>query len=169
MNDKTPAEDDIPTLTRDDVLTMMEVQPELPTSDGAHPFRPACLADAWFADEGYLYSDREEALSEGADYVLSRLTAINAGRCARCNNPLPESEIPSGSRETECRCVPICSACDESEANFARVRDQIVDFYALEGDQEEHPSDVFNDPFVSAEVLSLFIAGVGRWPVSGPV
>ena len=159
-------------MTNDTPSTMLGLvgnltdDPELLTSDGAHPFRPACLAVAWLEDEGHLYLDHEDTLREGATYMVSRYTAIHGGRCARCNNPLPASEIPNGSRETDCRCIPICSLCDESEGNFARVRDQIVDFYDSDGDQQGHPSDVFNDPFVSAEVLSLFTAGVARWPVS---
>jgi hypothetical protein len=161
-------------MTNDTPSTMLGLvgnltdDPELLTSDGAHPFRPACLAAAWLEDVGHLYLDREDALSEGAAHMVDRYTAIHADRCARCDTTFPEGEIPSGSRETDCRCIPICSACDESEANFARVRDQIVDFYDSDDDQQGHPSDVFNDPFVSAEVLSLFTAGVARWPVNGP-
>jgi hypothetical protein len=45
---------------------------------------------------------------------------IDVGRCPRCAGPYVKGEIPSGSRITECRWVPVCMVCGEMET-FERL------------------------------------------------
>jgi len=49
-------------------------------------------------------------------HVVMVTKTIDDERCPRCLDPLPEPPImPAGSRVTECRCIPICSACGTHE------------------------------------------------------
>jgi hypothetical protein len=79
---------------------------------GAHPYRPQCIV-GFLLDEGHVL-DRDEAV----DQATAVTEAIDAGRCPRCANQLPDGRPvrPAGSRITTCRCVPICGRCGDQEA-----------------------------------------------------
>jgi hypothetical protein len=94
-----------------------ERQMGISTFSGAHPFRSECLLEAYTQDvleeNG---GDIESACDEGLKQVPELLALIDAGRCPRCGAALSEGEVPCGSRITECRCVPVCKLCGDSEA-----------------------------------------------------
>jgi hypothetical protein len=76
--------------------------PALRTFSGSHAFRSEHLAEAM----------------DGGGWLEGLLSNIRLGTCPRCNGPLlprGEGEIPSGSRVTACRCIPICYECGEDE------------------------------------------------------
>jgi len=86
------------------------------TFSGAHPFRPSCLIEAYEDCMRYEYTDPKDRREEAVEFVEERLPTIDAGRCARCNGDLEDWEIPSGSRLTACRCIPLCTTCGRAEA-----------------------------------------------------
>lgn len=91
------------------------------TFSGAHPFRPQCLVDAYAAqmlDEWD--GDPVQALKIALEEVPALLALIDVGRCPRCAGTYMKGEIPSGSRVTACRCVPVCRVCGEMET-FERL------------------------------------------------
>lgn len=68
---------------------------------GTHPWHPTVLAD----------TDAHEA--QTADSIIEN---IAAGRCPRCEEPLPGPPVyPAGSRITQCRSIPICGPCGGDE------------------------------------------------------
>lgn len=71
---------------------------------GAHPFRPQCLAEM-----------PNEPLD--GDRIAEIVNMIDAGRCPRCDGPLPDGKPirPAGSRVTSCRCIPVCGPCGDAE------------------------------------------------------
>ena len=95
----------------------MNLDPDpVETFSGSHPFRPQCLRETLaddFVHEGY---DRPDALDEVEDHLLALLDLVDAHRCVRCGAHYNEREIPSGSRQTSCRCIPVCSTCGQAEA-----------------------------------------------------
>jgi hypothetical protein len=52
------------------------------------------------------------------DHVETLVQMIDAGRCPRCEDPLPS--VPAGSKATPCRCIPVCSSCGDQE-DFALI------------------------------------------------
>ncbi len=110
------------------------------TFSGAHPFDPQHLIDAYLesTDDD---TDRSDAVSDVADL----LAKVGEGRCLRCGTPFRVREIPSGSRVTDCRCIPICSLCSEAEAYWNEA------MVLIKG-----PED--------AALLAL-VDGVCEWPV----
>ncbi len=77
---------------------------------GAHPYRPQCVIEQILSNEPA--ADRNEVVA----YVGAITARIDDGRCARCAGPLPRPPVvPSGSRLTSCRCVPICGPCGTHE------------------------------------------------------
>jgi hypothetical protein len=94
------------------------------TFSGTHPFRPGCLSSAYkeyLALEGF---DPDDARDEAIEFVAGRLALIDNGKCPRCERPLDVN--PSGSRQTDCRCIPICSECSEAEALAPLALSQIA-------------------------------------------
>jgi hypothetical protein len=82
------------------------------TFSGCHPFNPQHLIDAYLESaegEGY---DRDEA----AELVAELLEKVGEGRCLRCGAEFNDGEIPSGSKVTDCRCIPVCHVCGQAEA-----------------------------------------------------
>jgi len=108
---------------------------------GAHPFRPQCLVDAYLDSQDDRYA-RSDAAADVADLIGH----VGEGRCLRCGVGFADGEIPSGSRVTECRCIPICRVCSESEAYAAEARARV-----------KSPDDA---------VLLGLLAPVVEWPVS---
>ena len=86
------------------------------TFSGAHPFRPACLVAVWQESMRYEYGDPTYSHDDAVDFVAALIPAIDNGRCPRCDTALADHEIPSGSRMTDCRCIPICTLCGKIEA-----------------------------------------------------
>ena len=89
------------------------------TFSGAHPFNPQHLIDAYLESaegEGY---DRDEA----AELVAELMENVGEGRCLRCGARFDNGEIPSGSKVTACRCIPVCFVCASGEdyTNHAMV------------------------------------------------
>jgi hypothetical protein len=98
------------------VTTSGEADPTpVETFSGTHPFRFDHLRDAVHlahieaGDEGLDDEDVQEVVEK-----LGRL--IRDGRCPRCGGTYVQGEIPSGSRLTLCRCVPVCMGCGSREA-----------------------------------------------------
>ena len=74
---------------------------ELHSFSGTHSWHPTVLLD----------TDAHEAGT--ADDIIDN---IAAGRCPRCEGPLPDPpEFPAGSRITQCRSIPICGRCGSDE------------------------------------------------------
>jgi len=115
-----------------------------------------------------LHPDQEDFQDAAVEFVLSRMPAIDGGQCARCDTALVEGEIPSGSRVTDCRCIPVCTLCGEIEALHDMVLDLVEAIYDSASDQDEHTYDVFMDQVArpKVEVLWPLTAGVTHWPVS---
>jgi hypothetical protein len=88
----------------------MKMSEPITTFSGAHPFRPACLLDALdYWHSGSL--ERDELADEAAELI----SIIDSERCPRCRGEYFDGEIPSGSRLTSCRCIPVCSQCGAVE------------------------------------------------------
>jgi hypothetical protein len=82
------------------------------TFSGTHAFHPTVLAG----------TDAHEA--DTADEIIDN---IDAGRCPRCEGPLPTPpEFPAGSRITLCRSIPICGRCGGDEA-YEQLEDDLSD------------------------------------------
>ena len=81
------------------------------TFSGAHPFRAPCLIEAYIesADPG---TDWDDAADEVAILIEK---FIDKGLCPRCGGDYVEGEIPSGSRVSDCRCIPVCMECSRAE------------------------------------------------------
>lgn len=79
---------------------MAENEP-IRTFSGTHAWNPSVLVDT-------------DAHEGGTDEDI--VWNINAGRCPRCEGPLPTMpEFPAGSRITKCRSIPICGRCGGDE------------------------------------------------------
>jgi hypothetical protein len=66
---------------------------------GTHSFRLSCVLEV-DPDDGDYYTK-----------------CYDLGLCPRCERPLPTLPVlPSGSRVTRCRCVPICGECGTDES-----------------------------------------------------
>ncbi|MFI5684647.1 hypothetical protein [Streptomyces sp. NPDC051636] len=88
------------------------------TVSGAHPYRPQCvIASAREIYTNAFETDLHPAIPELAVQCAERITtAIDAGVCPRCSDPLhpnpaPDGWQPAGSRATTCRCIPVCETC----------------------------------------------------------
>jgi len=78
---------------------------------GAHPFNPEHLIEAFMDSMGDEAPDHQEAV----EAVAVLVEAIDAGRCPRCDGAFADGQIPAGSRNTDCRCIPVCSECGRAE------------------------------------------------------
>jgi hypothetical protein len=121
------------------------------TFSGAHPFRPEHLRAAMQARWEPWTDEAEEAVAD-----LVKMT--DAGMCPRCSGPLPSPPVyPSGSRETDCRCIPICGPCGdhESMARFGTEQTGIY-WYPVESWYQDppDPEDVEEELRVARERLS---------------
>lgn len=85
------------------------------TFSGSHPFRPSCLLAAYEYECSQFGDDADALRTAAAEFVEGRLRVINDGLCPRCERAFVSGEIPSGSRSTACRCVPVCSDCSTAE------------------------------------------------------
>ena len=95
------------------------------TFSGAHPFRPACLVAAYeecLEDEEL---EPDELRAEAAEFVANLVERMGEEHCLRCGKEFAPKEIPSGSRVTDCRCVPICHVCAEAEGYQSLVLDLV--------------------------------------------
>lgn len=100
------------------------------SSTGRHRPSAACLGGR------VLEFAPDEALARGI--VALHLNAINAGRCPRCGDEL--DPMPAGSRVTDCRCIPVCTACGNDEPrDNVRLADWPIEFERSEPD--EHTDD----------------------------
>jgi hypothetical protein len=104
--------------------------PSFRTHSAAHPFRADCLRS-----EIERHLDRQGQGDRGvvARALVGLLHDIDRGVCPRCQAPMGSSRYqPStGSRVTECRCIPICTECAAREMKEASigVRYPVFDWY----------------------------------------
>ena len=82
------------------------------TFSGTHPYRPQCVVRSITRD-GWGFDATAVAQTHAERVTL----AVDAGTCPRCGDEFADNEIPSGSRLTSCRCIPVCAACGADEAN----------------------------------------------------
>lgn len=105
---------------------------------GAHAFRPQCVVIAVRDTQLQVADTPRPGHQDGSsDLALAIVRAIDALRCPRCKHPLAVSKngarcwMNAGSRETRCRCIPICSECGTHEAlqpRFAQSQLHIRDW-----------------------------------------
>lgn len=86
---------------------------------GTHPYRSECVrgiveltASLNEVPDAAMQADAMAGYVDGA---------LEQGCCPRCGGPLlpddhPDVWMPAGSRETLCRCIPICGECGGDEA-----------------------------------------------------
>lgn len=86
---------------------------------GTHPYRSECVRGIVELDASLNEVPDATML---ADAMVGYIDgALEHGRCPRCGGPLlpedhPDGWLPAGSRETLCRCIPICGVCGSDEA-----------------------------------------------------
>ncbi|MEY9963197.1 hypothetical protein ABIA33_001230 [Streptacidiphilus sp. MAP12-16] len=82
------------------------------TFSGTHPYRPQCLLAL------LLDPDDPDSDDTAVERVADITGMIENAECPRCGGDLAprEGEIPSGSRVTPCRCIPVCHVCGGLEA-----------------------------------------------------
>lgn len=109
------------------------------TFSGAHPFRPACLTVAYKKAAEGEHSDPVDLHEAAIEFAARAVEMADAGQCPCCGGSFAEGEIPSGSRITSCRCVPVCMGCSRREAfgSYLSVTDLMgLREWAAAGDEE---------------------------------
>ena len=127
------------------------------TSSGLHPFRVEHLAEA-------LGDDPHE-------WLAHFLTALEEGRCPRCDGPLMRAEdgmihppgddgsVPAGSLVTACRCIPVCEDCEADEDIF----DETWIVYDHPPADVAMPSDWPIDREAMLKTIEEFYGGTRPW------
>lgn len=89
--------------------------PVVHSFSGCHPYRPECVVAS--TELYWLDHLPDHMVTTVAVHYTNRVTvALAEGQCPRCHDPL-DPKVTAGSRFTSCRCIPICPACEEDEAN----------------------------------------------------
>lgn len=90
---------------------------------GCHPYRPQCAIAQVHADLADGPADLTARADEFALEAAVKISAaLDEGMCPRCSGPLTDdpARLPAGSRMTDCRCIPVCAACGQSEPLVGR-------------------------------------------------
>ena len=89
------------------------------TFSGMHAFRQSCLRfeiERGLNDEAQAGNGDVDEIESDADEIEEQLLAlIETEKCPRCEGGYQEKEIPSGSRVSACRCIPVCWRCGRQE------------------------------------------------------